>query len=426
MKELTQELVKIREKIDAAFLEFEEKHTEQTERTDFLIPLILDEFQDVSGKNQEQKLLEQAGSCGFFRGISFPADYVVIITSLYDEGGENCTSQGHIHSVDIILRKYLRSVSFYSGGKVISLLAGTSHSFDKYLHIALEEVIQNVERILQKKCSIGVSRVTDRLSGLHEAYREATNAGSYFEKEVSGVHFLADEEPVQSVNVDHISSAVSEIKNLIRSGSKEQLKDCLMQLFNAVRQEKMPVATLNLVLLQLIADIGQSSPTIADSEKDPNVEKYMQLQQMFVFSGTLDEAENKFVALCLDVQETIVNQRRKSSTILCEKAVQMIESEYGNQEMSLNYVSGRINVSPNYLSAMLKKKKGKSFVDLLTAKRMNAAREMLLYSPLKIREISEKCGYNDQHYFSYCFKKYMGISPGAMRQQEQGAGSLTQ
>jgi AraC-type DNA-binding domain-containing proteins len=36
---------------------------------------------------------------------------------------------------------------------------------------------------------------------------------------------------------------------------------------------------------------------------------------------------------------------------------------------------------------------------------------------MKIREISEKCGYNDQHYFSYCFKKYEGISPNACRRK---------
>ena len=30
-------------------------------------------------------------------------------------------------------------------------------------------------------------------------------------------------------------------------------------------------------------------------------------------------------------------------------------------------------------------------------------------------EIARRCGYSDQHYFSYCFKKYSGTSPGALR-----------
>ena len=45
------------------------------------------------------------------------------------------------------------------------------------------------------------------------------------------------------------------------------------------------------------------------------------------------------------------------------------------------------------------------------------ARELLSTSSLKIQEIAQRCGYTDQHYFSYCFKKYCGESPNAMRRR---------
>ena len=48
---------------------------------------------------------------------------------------------------------------------------------------------------------------------------------------------------------------------------------------------------------------------------------------------------------------------------------------------------------------------------------MEQARQQLLHTDKKIREISESCGYSDQHYFSYCFKKYAGLSPNALRRQ---------
>ena len=35
----------------------------------------------------------------------------------------------------------------------------------------------------------------------------------------------------------------------------------------------------------------------------------------------------------------------------------------------------------------------------------------------QVREIAARCGYTDQHYFSYCFKKYCGESPNAMRRR---------
>ena len=39
---------------------------------------------------------------------------------------------------------------------------------------------------------------------------------------------------------------------------------------------------------------------------------------------------------------------------------------------------------------------------------------------IQILEIAEKCGYSDQHYFSYCFKKYYGTTPMKMRETGRG------
>lgn len=150
---------------------------------------------------------------------------------------------------------------------------------------------------------------------------------------------------------------------------------------------------------------------------DVEEQDYTMMRQMAFFTGSLEEMEIKITEFCLRVREIITNQRKKSGIVLCDKTMQMIENMYDNPDMTLNYVSGQIGVSPNYLSALIRKHTGKTFVDLLTAKRIETAKELLLCSTMKIREISEKCGYSDQHYFSYCFKKYTGFSPGAMREQ---------
>ena len=44
------------------------------------------------------------------------------------------------------------------------------------------------------------------------------------------------------------------------------------------------------------------------------------------------------------------------------------------------------------------------------------------YTNLKILEVARRCGYSDQHYFSYCFKKYYGVSPVQLRRgRKEGA-----
>ena len=74
-----------------------------------------------------------------------------------------------------------------------------------------------------------------------------------------------------------------------------------------------------------------------------------------------------------------------------------------------------LDVSPNHLSACIKKTAGETFINILVRRRMETAQQLLLTTDLQIQEIARRCGYSDQHYFSYCFKKYSGTSPGALR-----------
>ncbi len=101
---------------------------------------------------------------------------------------------------------------------------------------------------------------------------------------------------------------------------------------------------------------------------------------------------------------------------LCQQAMRIIASEYQDESLSLSSVSDRLHVNPNYLSANMKKYAGDTFINLLIRERMEHALQILQQSgSVRIAEVAAACGYSDQHYFSYCFKKYHGISPARLR-----------
>ena len=90
-----------------------------------------------------------------------------------------------------------------------------------------------------------------------------------------------------------------------------------------------------------------------------------------------------------------------------------------DESLSLNLVSEELHVSPNYLSANMKKYAGDTFINLLIQRRMEVAKALINSGGMKIAEVAERCGYSDQHYFSFCFKKYFGVSPAKMRKGEE-------
>lgn len=107
----------------------------------------------------------------------------------------------------------------------------------------------------------------------------------------------------------------------------------------------------------------------------------------------------------------------KGGELLCRRALEAIEQNYRDPSFSLASLGAMLDVSPNHLSACIKKYAGETFINTLIRRRMQTAQELLTGSNLKIREVAERCGYTDQHYFSYCFKKYSGESPNALRRR---------
>ncbi len=107
----------------------------------------------------------------------------------------------------------------------------------------------------------------------------------------------------------------------------------------------------------------------------------------------------------------------KGGSLLCQRALEALDQRYMEEDLSLVSLSSMLDVSPNHLSACIKKYAGETFINILIGKRMEAARDLLVNSNMKIQDIARKCGYTDQHYFSYCFKKYNGESPNAMRRR---------
>ncbi|MBP2057145.1 AraC-like DNA-binding protein/quercetin dioxygenase-like cupin family protein [Lactobacillus colini] len=90
-----------------------------------------------------------------------------------------------------------------------------------------------------------------------------------------------------------------------------------------------------------------------------------------------------------------------------------IEKNY--KDISLAKMAKHFGFNPDYLSALLKKKTGYSFVKLVQLQRVNIAAEYLSFTNMSIETIANEVGYKGTPYFYRFFKKYMGISPQQYR-----------
>lgn len=94
-----------------------------------------------------------------------------------------------------------------------------------------------------------------------------------------------------------------------------------------------------------------------------------------------------------------------------------IARNYASQDISLSSVAECVHLSPNHFSTIFSQEYGTTFIEYLTRVRIEAAKKLLRETDMKGSDIAFECGFNDPHYFSFIFKKTVGISPREYKSQ---------
>jgi len=91
--------------------------------------------------------------------------------------------------------------------------------------------------------------------------------------------------------------------------------------------------------------------------------------------------------------------------------IKYIEENYYLNGININDISEKLEVTSSYLSKLLKKETGVSFIDYLTNMRIKKAMYIMEDPTIKIYDVAELVGYSNQHYFCRAFKRAVGFSP---------------
>lgn len=113
----------------------------------------------------------------------------------------------------------------------------------------------------------------------------------------------------------------------------------------------------------------------------------------------------------------ISRHRQKDPQSKTDDSFKLIEdimhfiSQNPDADLSLEVLSKKYSISPNYLSKQFKKISGLLLSEYINISRVYAAERLLKQNDIPITEVATKCGFNDSNYFAAVFKRYKGITP---------------
>lgn len=108
------------------------------------------------------------------------------------------------------------------------------------------------------------------------------------------------------------------------------------------------------------------------------------------------------------------NDANPNYSKLVKNCIAEIEKNY-KTPITLNSTAEKFGITPQYLSRLFPKETSQSFIDYLTAYRMEKAKDLLRNTNMKINVICTEVGYPDAKYFCTLFKKVVGVTPNQYR-----------
>ncbi|MEN6313141.1 MAG: response regulator [Clostridiaceae bacterium] len=282
---------------------------------------------------------------------------------------------------------------------------------DEQITEKLTELIERCRRMYGISISIGLGEQVCELSRIRESYQQSRESLKYKMYFGNGkVIFYADIIHTQLV------TPVLQLydRNMLIDGLKMRslpmVLECIDDMFAKIRSQGCVrfdylktalfemMGTVSLTLYQ----IGEKMPHDFVNGKTP--------WDVIENKGTVDEIQNylkDFFQIILSATGQKVNQRNAR---IVEQIIDYIKENY-DKNISLNELSKRIYLTPNYMSNIFSQQAGHNFMDHLAQYRIEKAKELINQGKYKIYQIGEMVGYKNPDYFRKIFREYTGVSP---------------
>lgn len=122
--------------------------------------------------------------------------------------------------------------------------------------------------------------------------------------------------------------------------------------------------------------------------------------------------------LCGQTVQTAGDVLENSDIGRLEKLDQIC-SEFFMYPLTVEYVASKLFIRVRQLERIVKARYGATFREIITARRMRAAEQLLRHTDQGVAEIAERIGYTSKESFLSAFRTHKGMTPTAYRKMEQ-------
>ena len=256
------------------------------------------------------------------------------------------------------------------------------------------------------------------LSGIYESMRSARH-----------IRYLAKKRPdnarMQIIGIQEIDDAPSTLQSLDIQPLYEQLRYVTSEEFPSVFQEysySLQGADVKaegtreylrmeglMTAARIVREAGGEAGGVLNSQDYETV----------ISQAPWETVYNALVSLISQALQYRDSTTHAYSNTAVVRAQQYMAHNFTDPNLMLQDAAKAAGMSNSRFSTVFSQETGVSFTSYLTGLRISKAKELLRATDMRSSQICFAVGYNDRHYFSYIFKKNVGMTPSEYRNENK-------
>lgn len=283
--------------------------------------------------------------------------------------------------------------------------------FRKTIRSSLEKINASLEKYYHIRLNCAVGKAYDSQSGLEHSYREAM---AMWRGNLDGnkpILFYGEESGrKEEINSSQIRDWKNQIRLSVRGGQEEEALKALsglMKCYASLSNKKNDYVSVSVgeLVYAIQNDMEQEGYDRADTEP------LSSMQDRITYGSLMDMKDMlaSYIGKCCRVVRENSEETKADAVVKQMKLI--IENDLQNPDLDLEWVAAKVHFSSSHVRQIFKQHTGECFGEYLIRKRMEKAGKLLEKTGLKVQEIADECGYENQRYFASSFKKFYGCTP---------------
>ncbi|PXV91026.1 two-component system response regulator YesN [Lachnotalea glycerini] len=273
------------------------------------------------------------------------------------------------------------------------------------------EIRTALNEYLKLDVTIGIGRTVTSTGALNQSLESAKEMLEY--RFLLGGNVVLDaRDPGKSKHTTEreLSAWTDDILLSIKAGEHAELERVIKSFIQKLRADYVPKNRIIILFQNIVLSIVNMLDEAGLSD-----EAFLEGENTFInriyLLNHLKDMEAELIEFCSMISQKMTSEKESYGNKQAVLALDYIDKNYSNSELSLNSVCRYLAISTSYFSSIFKSCTGETFIEALTKKRIEKAKSLMENTALKAYEIAIEVGFSDPHYFSIIFKKHTGLTP---------------